>query len=403
MKKSLATTVLTMGLIGGMLIGNSAMTVSASEVKELELWHYWSAPNDQVMEAYVAKFNETHPDIQVKVTNVPYAEYTQKALVQAAAGNGPDIFLYGCNDTATLAEAGVLGPMNEIVEAGGFEERFLPLVMASHEYNDNYYGLPIYGNCLALFYNKELVPEAPTTWEELLKVCEEVSGDDCYGLAFCGAETEEGAFQFLPWLWSAGADLDSVDSEAGIKAFDLYNQLIDNDYISKEVVSWSQYDAALQFVAGRAAMMINGPWNVQTVDESAEFDYSVTVIPALNGEHASILGGESLGVSADVDMEAAKVFFDWLYSEEIYEALVIDVGQLPADKEMLMDARYQDDPIQKAFVDNLLVAKPRAYGPQYLEMSEAIQTAYSAVLSGAKEPAEATAEAASIIKPLMEQ
>ena len=68
-----------------------------------------------------------------------------------------------------------------------------------------------------------------------------------------------------------------------------------------------------------------------------------------------------------------------------------------------MDSYYQDDPLKKAFADNLMVAKPRAYGPDYNEMSKAIQTAITASLSGMKSPEEAMKEAADVAGPLLEK
>lgn len=369
----------------------------------LELWYYWDGTGQEVLNRYVDMFNEQSDGVSVVATYVPYAEYTQKVLTSAAAGEMPDILIYGNNETSTLAEAGILGVMTQAVKDGGFEERILPEVLKAHEYNGEYYGLPIYGNCLALFYNKAMISEPPATWDDLMTVAAEVTTPDCYALAVSAVESEEGVFQFLPWLWSAGADLDTLNSENGIAALTLYKDLVDKGYMSKEVLSWTQQDAMVQFSSGRAAMMVNGPWNVAAVQAAApDMDFAVTVLPALHeGGSASILGGESFGITVGANVQAAGEFFNWLFGTEVYMNLLKDNGQLPAEKALLMDPYYQNDPIQKAFADNLLVAKPRAYGPQYNEMSKALQTAISAVLSGMKTPAEAMAEAAAIVDPLL--
>lgn len=383
----------------------SEKTADSGEKVELNIWYYWGNEQEQALKKYMDEFNAQSETVSIKGTYVPYGEYTQKVLTAAASGDGPDVLIYGNNETAVLAESGVLGQMTDLVEKGGFKEKVLPEVMKSHEYDGEYYGLPIYGNCLALFYNKDMVSEPPKTWDELMQVAEQVTNADTYALAFAGAELEESTFQFLPWLWAAGADLDSLDSEEGIEAMSLYKELVDKGYTSKEVVGWLQQDALIQFCNGRAAMMVNGPWQVPTIEKDApDLNYGVAVLPAKNeGEPASILGGESFGVAVNADKEAAGEFFDWIYSEENYSGFVKELGQLPAEEEMLMDAYYQDDPIQKAFADSLLVARPRAYGADYNEMSKAIQTAITATLSGMQTPEEAMKEAASVVGPLMEQ
>lgn len=416
MKKRLLSVLLASCLVTGLLAGcsggnqetssDSDQGSGSAEKKELNIWYYWdNKQQEDVLQEYITKFNEQSETATIKGSFVPYGEYTQKVLTAAAGGSGPDILIYGNNETAVLAESGVLGTMTDLVEEGGFKDRILPEVMKSHEYNGEYYGLPIYGNCLALFYNKAMVSEPPKTWDELMEVAEEVTTSDTYALAFAAAESEEGTFQFLPWLWSAGADLDSLDSEEGIATLSLYKDLVDKGYVSKEVVGWSQQDAMLQFCNGRAAMMINGPWQMPTIQEHApDLDYGVAVLPALKeGGSASILGGESFGVAVNADKEAAGEFFDLIYDEENYSEFVKALGQLPAEEDLLMDSYYQDDPLMKAFADNLMVAKPRAYGPDYNEMSKAIQTAVTATLSGMKTPEEAMKEAASIVGPLLEE
>lgn len=367
----------------------------------MELWHYWTNGEENLL-GYIEQFNELSENVTIKASYVPYGEYTQKVLTAAASGDGPDILIYGNNETSILAEAGILDEMTDVVKDGGFEERILPEVLKSHEYNGAYYGLPIYGNCLALYYNKDMVSEPPKTWDELMEVAAQVTTPETYALAISACESEDGAFQFLPWLWSAGADLDSLDSEEGIAALTLYKDLVDNGYMSPEVIGWTQQDAMIQFCNGRAAMMVNGPWQIPTIAADApDLDYGVTVLPARKeGEHASILGGESFGVAVGANKEGAGEFFNWIFSEEIYTDFIRAQGQLPAEEEMLMDPYYQDDPIQKAFADNLLVAKPRAYGPDYNEMSKEIQTAYTATLSGMKTPEQAMKDAAAIVYPL---
>ena len=39
--------------------------------------------------------------------------------------------------------------------------------------------------------------------------------------------------------------------------------------MSTSVVNWSQADAKDQFAAGKAAMMINGPWQIPSLNDTA--------------------------------------------------------------------------------------------------------------------------------------
>jgi multiple sugar transport system substrate-binding protein len=64
---------------------------------------------------------------------------------------------------------------------------------------------------------------------------------------------------------------------------------------------------------------------------------------------------------------------------------------------------WADDPILSVFVEQLKVARPRAYGPKYPEISEAVQEAIQASISGESSVASALSRAQSQIKPLLSE
>ncbi len=63
-------------------------------------------------------------------------------------------------------------------------------------YDGKLYGVPFGVNCLAMFYNKDMLDEAgievPTTWSELKDAAVKLSDGSRYGFAFCSVQNEEG-------------------------------------------------------------------------------------------------------------------------------------------------------------------------------------------------------------------
>jgi multiple sugar transport system substrate-binding protein len=59
------------------------------------------------------------------------------------------------------------------------------------------------------------------------------------------------------------------------------------------------------------------------------------------------------------------------------------------------------DPVQVAFSHAVSVARPRAYGPNYLRMSEEIMRTVHAVLGGTVTPEAAAATDIAAIEPLL--
>ncbi len=83
--------------------------------------------------------------------------------------------------------------------------------------------------------------------------------------------------------------------------------------VSKAVVTWNQQDVNDQFVAGRTAMMINGPWQVPVLDAQHEVDWAIAKfpVPRPGGKAVPPVGGTVMTVPKSDDSErernAAKI------------------------------------------------------------------------------------------------
>jgi len=375
------------------------------EKKELSLWHYWDAEGMQGAVARLADDYEQETGVKINVTYVPYTEYTQKLLVSATGGDIPDLLFFGGNETATYVEAGILADITDKIEASGTMDNSFEGVIEEHKVGDSLYGLPLYANCLALFYNKDIVQTPPETLSELYETAKAVTKDEMYGFAMSGIAGEESSFQFLPFVWSAKEDMNTINGPGTVQALDTLAKMIEEGIMTKDVVNYTQQDVRIAFETGRAAMMINGPWQVPSLTENVpDMDWGVAMIPKVDGgEFASVLGGESFGVGKGSDIDGAWEFVDFLMEAERYGELLRDIGQLPADKETAQDSYYQDDPVRKLFVEQLECARPRLVSPKYNEMSKALQTAIGGALSGSVGAQEALDQAAEIIVPLYEE
>lgn len=78
-----------------------------------------------------------------------------------------------------------------------------------------------------------------------------------------GVKSEEGTFQFLPYLWQSGADLDSFGSEEAKSALSYIQGMVEDGIISSNMINWDQSDVLVQFQTEKAAMMENGPGKFQ--------------------------------------------------------------------------------------------------------------------------------------------
>ena len=74
-------------------------------------------------------------------------------------------------------------------------------------------------NTIAIFYNKDVLDKAgvkpPTTWAELKSTAKKLTVGKQYGFAFNATADYEGAWQFLPPMWTNGGDETSPDQPRG--------------------------------------------------------------------------------------------------------------------------------------------------------------------------------------------
>ncbi len=398
------------GAAGAALFGASACgggdSQSANGKVKLAWWDYYEAANAKAVEALHKRYMEANPNITIERRVLPFAELKRSLLQGAAAGELPDIVVIDNPDHQSFAELGVLEDLTERVESWGQADAFFDGPWNSTMWQGRNYGLPDNSNCLTLWYNKELTKaagvEPPTNWDELRAAAEKLTEGDRFGLAVSGTQSEEGTFQWLPFLWQSGADIPSIDSEGGIAALGFWQSLVEDGLMSQGILGWEQADVLAQFQNGRAAMMVNGPWQIPVIKEEApDLAWDVAVLPE-NEQSASILGGENLAIiSGKENVDAAWDLLAWAQQPDIRKEYLVQAGKLPSREDLANDPYWADDPVLKVFVDQLGVARPRAYGPQYPEISSAIQEAIQGAISGESTVEAALARAQEKITPLL--
>lgn len=355
--------------------------------------------NDTVVYDEVLAACEDTTGVTIETTDVPYDGYLSKVLQQVSSRTMPDVLMLDNGDLPQIASSGALTPLSEVDLSG---EGLAEGVIEASSYEGELYGIQPVANTIALFVNTEALEAAgvavPTTWDELREAAAALSGDGRYGLAFSATATEEGTFQFLPFFWSNGADEADIATDEAAEALQLWADLVSSGGASESVLTWTQADVNDQFIAGNAAMMVNGPWQFPSLDE-AEVPYEVVAIPAPSAgdEIVSPLGGETWTLprteNADRTAAAAKVV-ECLGSEESQLALALGRDLVPT-RLSLAEQYSAENPKMTGFVEQVpgLRARTAQLGPDYTVASEAIYTAIQSALTGT-EPSTALQQSA---------
>ncbi len=380
-------------------IGASQATSSSTAKITLTEEDYFNTPGQTAaLAAYSAQFEAAHPGVTVKRQYVPFANLDTKLLTQAAGHDLPNMLAVDNPFVSTMISTGQVVALSGL--KGFSKAGYFPAVINEGFANGKYYSLPVAGaNSIALIYNIAMLKAAnvspPTTWAQLLTAAKALTTPDHYGIALTCEAGEDTTWQWEPFFWSNGgkATFANVASAPGVQALGLWKQLIDDGSASKDCLNWSQTPAAsTQFIDGKAAMMVNGPWNFPTMNQNKMFygkQFGIVPVPVrVAGQHVVVpLGGEDWMISKSGGSAAQQMAFEYIKGMQT-PAMELKLaklfGYLPSKPAVAKKYLQQAGPEWKVYINQTLFAHPRTLGlgVKYPKISQAVWTAIQAGLSG---------------------
>lgn len=376
----------------------SPSTAAPAEKAKVTLWYYWeNKEHQQILTDIIKQYNSSQNEVEVINEYYPFADFKKVLSIGLAASKLPDLVLIDNPDHAAYAAMGLFADITDKIKDWPDKEQYFEGPWKSCTLDGKVYGIPFGSNDLALYYNEDMLNKAgvkpPQTWEELRAAAKKLTGNGITGLGVSAPKTEEGTFQFMPWILSAGGELTKVDSPEGIKSFTMISELVKDGSMSKEVMNWVQSDVLKQFMAGKIAMMFNGPWQVPTLKKDApNLKWNVTLIPK-DKQYASVLGGENWGVVNGKNVDATVKFLKYVTQADVLKSYIGKFGYFPSRKDLASAPEFTGDPIYKVFIDELQYAQPRGPHPKWPELSNAVSQALQEVITGAKTPEAAAKDA----------
>ena len=279
------------------------------------------------------------------------------------------------------------------------------------------YGAPAVIETLVLYYNKDLMQEAPKTFGELEELAKDskydFAGEDGKNTAFLADWTN---FYYAYGLLSGNGGYVFGKNGTDPKDIGLNNQgAIDGiEYAKTWYAKWPKglqdtKGAAnfiqTQFQEGKTAAIIDGPWKASSLKE-AKVNYGVATIPTLpNGKAYSAFGGGKAWVipAGANNPEAAQKFVDFLTSTDQQKAFYDKTNEVPANTEAREYAVGKNDELTTAVVKQFENAQPM---PNISEMSTVWDPAATMLfdaVSGKKSAKDAADAAVTLIKETIEQ
>jgi len=392
-----------------------ATAVPAAAAAEVNLWTYYgdTGPAAGCVKVAAEDYNASQSKYVLKIRNLAFTDFNQQVTTAIAAGTTPDLMIVDNPDNARYAAAGALADLTDKVKAWGQDGQFLPGPWNSTIYDGKNYGIPLGSNTVVLWINTDMakaagldVSKPPTTWDEYEtwagKMTDKAKG--IYGTAMLAKKDETGTFLFLPWILQNGGSLQTLDSPESIAALAFWTKLVDEGYAPKSAINDGFAEIYQQFTTGKAAMMISGTWNVNSIPKDApNLKWMVATLPVAK-QAASSLGGENWAMfAASAQQDGAWDFLKFVVDPAYGTKLTDCMGYIPSRKDVIAQvaAKSANDPTMQVFLKQMESAAARGPLANWSDVSAVVQEAMQEALSGQKTPDQAMKDAAAKIKTLL--
>ena len=289
----------------------AAMGIGVPAVQAETLTVYWNAGHAwEAYQAVIDKFEADNPGWTVQWEKFQWPDMRTKLIADFSVGNTPDLTADPGGWVQEFAQQGLLKPLDEYVArdgaAMGYPTDWQDFSVKRNMIDSSYYGVQIHLTCATLVYNVDMLKEAgfdapPTTWEEFRNVAMATSKGGRFGFA-----PNPVTSYYWPWLFQAGAEYYDptakkvvFDSAEAAKGLQFVSDLIHKDKAAPLPVTGADYEGPQKlFTAGRAAMIITGPWDVTPI-KTGNPNLNWAIAPSLTDKtQATQAGGVSLMIPA---------------------------------------------------------------------------------------------------------
>ena len=315
-------------VLAAMMLLSLCSFAAAEDVVELEFVYHKTESNAiDAMETVINNFNAANPGIKVNFVQVPDTATVLQSRAQL--NEMPDMF--GCttgNSFELMFEDGIIMDLT----GQEFLSSVEPSSLEMSTYNGKNWRLPYSLSCYGLYVRTDIFEEQglalPTTWDELMDVCEKLTAA---GITPFALPDKTMVYQRMERMMSfmseddtefkqiAAGELEAKDSKLLQNYANASLQIV--NYMTPESLGAEYTESYQQLIAGQAAMTINGGWSLATLKDY-DPDIKVALIPMPNptGEESKVV------VSIDTNFcissstkhpEECLKFFEYLAQPEV--------------------------------------------------------------------------------------
>ena len=399
-------------LAAGLTVGLAACGSKSSESNQKTL-------TVTVDKGYKDYINDIKGDFEKK-NGVKVVVKTKDALatldslkLDGPAGKAADVMMAPFDRVAVLGKQGQLAT----VKLAG-DGRYNDADKKNVTLKGKTYGEPVTIETLVMYYNKDLIKKAPTSFKEL----ETLSKDSKF--AYENDKTKNVAF-LTQWtnFYNAYGLIKGYggyvfgDNGTNPKEIGLNNKgsVEGLTYISdwfknvwpKGMMSTSSNENFVtdQFTSGKTAVVIDGPWMAAKY-KKAKVNYGVAALPTLdNGNKYQAFGGGKAWVISNYSKQKGlgQKWLDYVTNKKNQTKFFKDTNEVPANEQARGAVAKGDNDLAKAVIEQYKDADPMPNIPEMAEVWTGAENLIVDSAAGKKTPQQAADAAVKQIKQTIQQ
>lgn len=244
------------------------------------------------------------------------SDETFKARVAAdfEVGSEPDVlFYFNGMDSNSFVEAGKVMSIDDIrKEYPEYASNMNDDLLGASPVDGKNYSVPVNGYWEGMFVNKSVleaagveVPDANTTWDEFMDICQKIKDAGYTPVAASLAQIPHYWFEFTIYNQLTPTTHNvlpkSVDDDHGkawVAGIEDIKAMYEKGYFPDNTLSGTDDETFQAFIDGKAAFLVDGSWKLGGIEEATDDieNFTVTYVPGKGERKATdIIGGLSSG------------------------------------------------------------------------------------------------------------
>lgn len=356
--------------------------------KEITLtyWGLWEP--EEIMNPIIADYQKNHPKVKINYVYSSIKEYRERLVSNLTNQQGPDIFRFH-NTWVPMLKNDLASIPSSVMDNNTFEANYYPVMRSDLKYGNNYVGLPLMFEGLALYVNEDLFQSGgktyPKTWDEVKQAAKDLCVSEApdakctpgakiitAGISLGRTENVDHWSDILGlMLFQNDADParpNLCKTEAGKESCNGYDVLayytffVSGDHVWDETLPSSTQ----AFAGGKVAMYFGPSWEAIEIKKiNPNLKFSVLPVPQVSEKTVTWASYWAEGVSKkSANQEAAWEFLKYLSSKETLEKLFLAQSRLSPARPFgepyprtEMASLLKGDKYLGAFVDQAPTAK----------------------------------------------